>query len=162
MAYANVPNDFGVELAVILMILQRFSGSWAKQVLTPTHIVQSKHKGNNLHKKQTTLLTPFNIRKDNNTFKYTHRTILLPLYRSTCPCWHPELRTGGYRWSKVLLSYAVAHSSYLEFSSAALSTLSPYYTATILRNNSKIAITVAARYVETSFTFLSVSRSRVT
>ena len=33
----------------------------------------------------------------------TTATVLQPLYRSTCVSWHLQLRTGGFRWCKVLL-----------------------------------------------------------
>ena len=163
MAYANVPNDFGIELAVILMILQRFSGSWAKQVLTPTHISQSKHKCNNLDQKQTTLLTSFNISKDNNTFKYTHKTILLPLYRSTCPCWHHRVKNGRLSLKQsftaciLLLTAAIQSSPQRCYLHCLLTTQQQFYAVT-QKSLSPLPHGMWRRRLP----FLSVCRSRVT
>jgi len=38
-----------------------------------------------------------------NTTTTTTATILQPLYRTTCVSRHPQLRTGGFCWSKALL-----------------------------------------------------------
>jgi len=61
--------------------------------------------------------------------------ILRPLYRTTCISWHPQLRTGGFCWSKVLLPHALddgnkhihIREKTLEFSSVVLPVLSPYH-----------------------------------
>jgi len=46
-----------------------------------------------------------------HTVHATHITILQPLYRSTGISWHPQLRTGGFCWTKFLLSACPADGS---------------------------------------------------
>ena len=63
-----------------------------------------------------------------NIYCFTTTTILRPLYRLTCISWHPQLRTGGLCWCKVLAGGTGnqcnrIREKMLEFS-AALSTLS--------------------------------------
>jgi len=65
----------------------------------------------------------------------TTTAVLRPLYRTTCISRHPQLRTGGFCWSKVLLPHALADGSEhirirentLEFSSVVLPVPSPYH-----------------------------------
>ena len=61
--------------------------------------------------------------------------VLQLLYRKTCIRRHPRLRTGGFRWSKVLLPHVLADSNLyswirektLLFSPSSLPTPSPYH-----------------------------------
>ena len=41
----------------------------------------------------------------------THTTVVRPLYRTTCVSRHPQLRTAGFCWSKVLLAVCPSATS---------------------------------------------------